>query len=405
MILAWLALMGVAHGHGAAPAVLDVLAWSNVDDGCEATPDGLVPAVVRTNIGLAAWGADVEPFAYVCPSRWTGTEGALAAASADGRQLVVARDGVIAWSADAGCTFQVTPSDPGDSVVGVARSGDGFLVAVRRFDGQPGGLIGVRDGVVQDVARWSDVSPDGVVVSGADVWVAGATPSPWAARVDGDQRVDVVSVPALEELDRLTPRVVDGTLWLTAGAGASRWLWRVQDGVATSVVGPATVLLGPTKVGDAWWASLDGEAWTSPDGLTWTDSARAVGWTCLGSLEGRPFACTFVSVDLLSPGDGQPNQTRVFSLTQIDAPDLSHCDATDGACELDWYHFGGESGWVGTQGGTCPIDARQPVDDTDEPGGSPGPDCACDSARPSGGLFGLLGLAWAARRRGRASAR
>lgn len=398
MIGAWIVLIGLAHAHGAAPAVLDVLAWSDGDDGCAATPEGEVPAVVRTNIGLAAFGADVEPFAYVCPSRWTGTEGALAAASADGQRLVVARDGVIAWSADAGCTFEVTSTDAGDSVVGVARSGQGFLVAVRRFDGEPGGLIGVEDGVVQDAARWPTASPDGVAVDGQDVWLAGATPTPWTGRLEGDALVDAVALPTLEGLDRLTPRLVDHTLWLTAGAGPSRWLWRVQDGVATAVVGPAEQLLGPARVGESWWASLDGEAWTSTDGVTWTDSGRSVGWTCLGSLEGRPFACTFTSVDVLSPGEGQPAQTRVFSLPQIDGPDLSRCDAVDGACELDWYHFGGESGWIGTQGGTCPIDARRPRDDTDEPTGTPGPDCACATARPSPGLIALLGLVWSRRR-------
>lgn len=399
MSLAWVALVGLAHAHGAAPAVLDVLAWTDSDDGCDATPDGRVPAVVRTNIGLAAWGEDVAPFAYVCPSRWTGTEGALSAASADGRELLVARDGVIAWSPDGGCTFQVTASDPGDSVVGVARDGDGFLVAVRRFDGQPSGLISVVHGEVHDLARWEDAAPDGVVVTGGQVWVSGATPAPWAARVEEGARVEDVSLPALDGLDRLTPRAVDGAVWLTAGAGGSRWLWRVDDGVATSVVGPAAALFGPARVGDAWWAALDGQAWSSPDGQVWTDSGQTVGWTCLGSLDGQPFACNFTSLDLLYPGDGLPTQSRVFSLNQIDGPELGRCDDVDGACELDWYHFGGESGWVGTQGGTCPIDARTAISDTDDPGHAPPTECGCANGGTStGGLAVLAALVWRRRR-------
>lgn len=406
LVLLWLATSGA---HGPAPAALDVLAWAGTDDGCATTPDELVPSVVRTNLGLAAWGGPIDPFGYVCPSRWGGGTGAATAADADGQQILVALDGAVATSTDGGCTFAITETDPGDSVTAVTRFGGSFFVAVRRFDASPSGLIAVTPaGGVTEAGRWPENAPDGLAVVGESLWAAGATPSPWAASVQTGVLADPVELPLTDGLDRLTPRAAGGKLWLVAGAGDARTLWSVDSGEATPVLGPASILLGPVRVGELWWAALDGEAWSSSDGVTWSDATRVVGWTCLGELAARPFACVFTNVDVLTPGDGQPTQTRVFSLTQLDPPDLTRCDAVGSQCELDWYHYGGESGWVGTQGGVCPAEARQAAPSDDDETDDPTVACGCVSGPVGASWVGVLWLAWwVPRRRARvvASAR
>ncbi|MCB9683046.1 MAG: hypothetical protein H6733_16400 [Alphaproteobacteria bacterium] len=384
-----------AFAHGPAPAALDVLTPSA--SGC-ATVDGDVPGVVRSNDGVWTHAGD-GTYTYGCPSRWGDSEQALLAVSGDGAQWLLAGADSAYWSDDGGCHADDLDLPSGDVPVTVGWSGATGWLVTRQFDAQTA-TVWTVDGALHEAATWDDAFPDGLVIDDGRVWLAGARPTPFAARLDGADRVDALPLPALDGIDRLTPRAAAGdVVFLVAGAGGERTLVRSErGGEAVTVSDPAFVILGPVPFGDGWMAVIDDVVHTAPaDGSVFTAQGDAVDWTCLDAgPDGQAWACVRDTVLRVSPDGGGYTTTSVFTLSQL-APPEPTCQDDAAACTLDWAHFGSENALDLTDPATCPGDAR--TEPGEDPDGTP---CGCTHGG-SGGALGVLlvGLAGIRRRSAR----
>lgn len=389
----WAWILSAALAHGPAPAVLDVLTWDSRAD-CDL---GLAPAILRSNIGVHRRNED-GTYAFGCPSRWGDAELALAAASGD--RVVFAGSGGVFVSEDGGCSTRSLDVPAGDTVVALRAdvgSTDAWLVT-RDFGAGTGALWRIGE-VAENVARWDDFLPDGLVVD-ADgmVWLAAALPAPslrtWGP---GGEASLAPAWPASATLDRLTPRAAaDGGVWLAAGAGADRTLWWTDGSQVVVGPGPAEALSGPVAVGEVWIAALDGRVWAQDDAGGWSDSGVDVDWTCLNPAPGGALACAQREARLVSAWSAAgPVEALVASLDQLGPPD-GGCPDPEGTCALDWLHFGGEAGLVQSSPGVCPDDPRGDVvvDDPDVVRPTPREGCGCDVAgRPwAWSLLLLLGI-------------
>jgi MYXO-CTERM domain-containing protein len=377
----------VVHAHGPAPAVLGVLTSVEPSVCGDA---GVLPGVLRTNIGLAVARGD-GTYRYVCAAMWKGSALALSAADPSGAEIVVATQGAVHVSRDGAQSF--------DQVVGV---GDSPVALVWGADG----AWGVSLDFERDVStRWSwvpgeavgswDLSPwiaDGVVVDEAGVpWLAGARPIPWLGRFD--RELEVVWSEE-RDLDRLTPRwAKQGDVAVLAGQGASRVLWDVRQDQVTELAGPAEVVLGPVGAWESRWAVLDGTLWSEVGG--WHATPEAVDWTCLEAAGGGLWACSLGGVYALDEVDDLVAGARlVFRLEQLGP----WTDAgVDEVCTADWRDNAGESGWLDSAPAVCADGVRGPL--LVAPGG-----CGCGlGGKPQGTgaalvLGMLMGRMWRRRR-------
>lgn len=379
-------LVSAALAHGPAPVALEVLAWDDAP-GCTTVPAAATPGLVRTNIGLAAHLGD-GTYDYRCPSRWGDDEQALAAASPAGTQVLLAGTQGLWWSGDGSCSAQALPLAADETPVDLRWHDGGFLFVSRNFQAQTGTLWRVADGELSRQASWSDRFVDGLGVDADGVWVSGARPSPFVARWDGAELGDDVVLPDGQEVQRLSARGGDGTVrFVVATTDAGRALWRAVGGVAQEVLAPVAVLHGPVKVSGTWLVVADGEVWQGgTDGETWAGTGTEVDWTCLREHGARAQACSLAALRVLTGwAAGEPELVDVFTMTQIGAPAPS-CDGVAGACALDWLHYAGESGWVGTLPAPCP-GAPRPIPLDGPPEVVPG--CGCSHGRP--GAAGWLG--------------
>jgi hypothetical protein len=373
----WAWMLSVAFAHGPAPAVLDVLAWDARSD-CDLTS---APAILRSNIGVHRRNAD-GTYGFGCPSRWGDAELALAVAT--GERVTFAGSGGVFVSEDGGCTTRRLEVPADDTVVALRAdvgSSDAWLVT-RDFGTGTGSLWRLGD-EAENVARWTDFLPDGLVV-GDDgvVWLAAALPVPSLRTFGaGGESALAPAWPASAPLDRLTPRAVaDGGVWLAAGAGADRTLWWTDGAQVVVGPGPAEALSGPVAVGDLWIAALDGRVFVQ-DASGWTDSGVDVDWTCLNAAPGGALACAQREARFVSAWTpAGPSEALVASLDQLGPPNEA-CPDPEGTCALDWLHFGAEAGLVQTSPGVCPDDPRGDLV-VDDPVVAPDPDegCGCDVA-------------------------
>lgn len=341
------ALATPARAHGPAPVALEVLAH-----------DGRVPTVLRTNVGLAVANGD-GTYAYVCPSRWDGNELALAAGAQNGDAILVESTGVAYLSLDRGCTFErITGEDL--YVAALAGRGDGFLMAVDEYptdlDPDRSRLLAVAaDGSVSDLPLELPGAIDGLVTTPTGVLIAGHRPVGFVATEDGAVATfDTTS-------SRLTPRAEGGgDVWLRTVEGSAVTLARLgADGVLGIPDLRATTVQGPVLVSGAWYALFDGALFVWGDGA-W-DYVDEVTFTCLRSFGDRNFACSLAALfELDEPFAGFiPETTPVFSMAQLGPPRVcGDADAVE-ACDLDWAHFGGESGWLDTLPATSPTSPRR----------------------------------------------
>ena len=316
-------------------------------------------------------------YVYGCPSRWGDAEQALIGASADERTLVFGSSDALWASRDQGCTATRLDMEPGQVPVALLGYDEGVWALTRDFDAGTARLWDVREDQLRRAAGFEDALPTGMAEGAGALWFAGVEPELFLSRLDGEVLQPGFEFAAGLEADALTLMPSDGRLmWVRASVAGARQLWRAGAGEeVTRVFEAERSLHGPVPVDGRHLLVADGEAYRSDDERTWS-SIGPVDWTCLGRVEGRAYACSLSA--LLSLDDAQGNTRPLMSLEQVAAPD-DRCPDPDGLCELDWFHFGGESGWVDTTPATCPLTPREPLDGT-----------GCGCAQPVGGI----GWAW-----------
>jgi len=152
-------------------------------------------------------------------------------------------------------------------------------------------------------------------------------------------------------------------------------------------------LLGPVHAPYVDVAVVDGALWWTFGGA-WEPHGATVDWTCLQTgPDGLPWACAQDALFQVQGVDvGGPMQVLAASLRQL-GPPLEGCDDVQGACALDWLHFGGEAGFVETSPAVCPDEVRTPL-----PAPTPDAGCGCASSPPAVG-WAWLALGLARRRR------
>ncbi|HJL17928.1 MAG TPA: hypothetical protein RMH99_19845 [Sandaracinaceae bacterium LLY-WYZ-13_1] len=359
LAIAAVCLLGAlpARAHGPAPVALEVLAH-----------DGGAPTWLRTNVGLARARGD-GTYEYVCPSRWDDNELARAAVSLDGDSILVHSHGVAYLSRDAGCTFEAI-TDDALYVTAAAGTADGFLLVAEDYpdDADPDAsrLLEVVDGALRPVEPPFPGRIDGVLGTASGDVLAGPG---FVAGPAG------AITPLALDASRVTPRAVGdgGLLWLHATGGGATWLVRIEDGAV--IEGPPhDVIHGPVAVGGRWIAIFDGVVHERSGG-DWTPLGEPA-WTCLGARGARSFACSLSGTWALQGEDLLAESELVFSMRQLAPPRACGDAEATRACELDWLHFGGESGWLDTAPARTPTEPRRP------PGG-----CA---ARPGRGGSWIL---------------
>lgn len=312
-----------------------------------------------------------------------------------------------------------------------------------------------------DLAEWR--SPDGTA---RGLLVMGARPSLalWLATFDTDSADSALSWSALAEdlppaadlqdLSRISLRAItdDGTLWLQTTFGTARRLWLASphlpsphegdlpdpsafagglplQWVTTQPSQPdVDVILGPVWMEGQWWAVFGGKlSWfpaipSAPPALpteqaVWT-LGQAVDWTCLRARQDAVHACAlFRLMHVTDMGDATaspvvpPTANIIFTFDNL-GPPLRGCPSPDpntvAACESDWFHYGGESGFVNRDpidlygdvvtvpklddpdasdasdtpqqnADTSTINPTDPTDDTASTPSEPSDDCACTS--------------------------
>lgn len=363
-----------ASAHGPAPVALEVLAL-----------DGDEPALVHTNVGLAASNGD-GTYAYVCPSRWDGNERALAVASPDGQRVLVHSAGVAFLSRDGGCAFEPLALED-RYVTAAAPGGAGFvLLAEGLADPSLSEVLEVGpDGAPSALSLELPAPADGLSATSSGLLLSGAGPPSFVVLWDGITTTSLFE--GASEASRAVPLAYDGeTAWLlTTGSGLGPAIVPVTDGALGEPRPFERSAHGPVRHAGRWLAVLDGRLSELVDGA-WVARGE-VPWTCLRSYEGRIFAC---SLEVLSELEGAapiPDAVPRFSMRQLGPPEICGDEEAIAACERDWAHFGGESGWLETD------PARGPT----EPRRTPG----CAMAPGRGGSWWWLGLAaLALRRRG-----
>jgi hypothetical protein len=344
---------GLAQAHGPAPAPLDVLSG-------EATSPGLV----RASVGLASRLPD-GAYEYVCPSRWDGNERALAAASEDGRRVLVHSAGVAYRSLDGGCTFEAVTSDA-LYVTAAVRWGGGFLLSAEGYpeddDSDRSQLWAVDEAGTRALPLDVGVIDALLSVEGGAL-LAGARPAPFVARLGDDGTLaPLASWPSPSEWRRLSPRAAssEGTWLVARDADVARVILVRADGSVED--GPAhDVIHGPVRVGARWVALFDGVLHQRMEG-TWM-AVGEVPWTCLGVVGGAPYACSLEGLFALrdDPAVPTPVAEPSFSLRQLGPPrDCGDADQ-NAACVRDWAHFGGESGWLDSAPARTPSAPRGPL--------------------------------------------
>jgi MYXO-CTERM domain-containing protein len=342
---------GLARAHGPAPAPLDVL-----------TGTSAVPGLVRSSVGLASRLPD-GTYEYVCPSRWDGNERALAAARADGQEVLVHSAGVAYHSRDGGCTFaEVT--DGAIYVTAAVSWGDGFLVVAEGYpeDSDPDRSLVFRwhEGTLR-AWPWEGGVIDGALSIEGGVVVSGARPEPFVAVLE-QTGASSRAVPAMPELRRLTPRAeAGGAVWLAARDGDAGRLVQVAIDGAIEDGALHDVAHGPVRLGARWLAVLDGVLHEHPIGPGAWRAVGQVPWTCLGTVGLEPYACSLEGLFALRDDGAMPTAIPSFSMRQLGPPRA--CGDADqvSACRRDWAHFGGESGWVDTAPARTPTEPRRPL--------------------------------------------
>lgn len=329
----WLVLLvSPARAHGPAPAVLEVL---RVDS------EGR-PTLMRTSVGLVESRGD-GTYGYLCPSLWGGNELARSFALADGSVVVI--DAGSLWRSDGTRTRFVRDEtlELAFAVRDVATDGDRLFVLARERLGSGLGRSALF--ALGDAPTFVDDHPtDLALVDGAPL---AFTPTPSACDFGGCTALD------FDAVDLLALRAVDvDALHLLATTDVRRLLHVERDGGEVHAGPSGERVLGPVRLGERRVAIVDSIAYEL-DGTTWRALDGTHPWTTLDEVEGHVLASTLEGVFHL---DGSLDaSTLVFRFVQLGGPREEH----EATCTLDWAHFGGESGWVGTRPADAPEGERQ----------------------------------------------
>lgn len=354
---------GRAYAHGPAPAVLEVLA---------ANADGR-PTLLRTSVGLAE-ARDDGTYGYLCPSLWGGNELARAVALADGRVVVIDAGALYVSDANRSVFERDEMLERAFAVRDVAAEGNTLFVLARErtLDGLGRSALFAYG----ESPSFLDETPDGLLAIEGTAFAT--APSPSLCDADGCRRIDA------EPVDRLVLRGADDdAFWLLATTDV-RELWRVDRATLAVTPGPSgELVLGPVTIDGRPTAIVDGLVHRYEDGA-WV-AGEEVAWSAFDAVGGHAFVASLDGVFAVT--DSLVTPRLVFRFAQLGPAREEH----DALCALDWTHFGGEAGWLGTAPATDPEGARRQLDPS--AGG-------CDvAASPSTAWLAALALFWTARRR------
>ncbi len=391
---------------GAIPATREVLGLASVDS-CPTIPDGTIPLLVRTSVGLMASRGD-GTYAFGCPDLWGGGDPKVAT-NVDATEIWYVANGKALSSLNGGCTLEPVGLPEGLGAVDVIFWRDAFWVLAAASDGTSGGALLKWDGsAFLALVSWTDFRPNAMLSAPGNVlWVTSLDPRARVRRLDltggvsGDSSLGDLP-DAIENLIRFEPTAADeDEAWFVLEQAGKQWTWHAETVVGdngpiviwTAMPDHKRLVLGPVKVGDSWLASIDNVLQKS-DELTgvWTPTDITLPWTCLGQQGDRVLACTvdkIVQVDSYEE-DGTPNTTDVFSFAQVAEPDSVCSSAT---CDRAFTDFLTASDLLAR-----PDVAVCPDGTTAADLGPSGCACATDAA-PLGAWTGAAGVLWALRRR------
>lgn len=392
-------LIGAALAQDGAPVVaLEALSLPS-DSGCTELPEAQVPRVLRTTRGLALLREE-GAYTFGCASDFGGDPDAPAASSPDGRELLVAGDGGVWYSANAGCNpvpIDVGAGEPVDALYWRQA----FWVIQRDFGAGESRLLRIDAGTPTTVLTWTDFHPDGMAPEDTEyLWLAGVTPSVQVRRVGflGGLTGDVPLLPLPEDIrdvEHVEPRGGrNGEAWLVVSRRQSEWTWfgeelpngevRIRD----TGERPRTVL-GPAWYQGRWMAAFDLMLQTSQVGDGgWTPSGDRVSWTCLQDVGEHTFACT-VEAFLSLTGALPPTETEVFRAVQLAGPEPACAPSV--TCDDDWADVVAMEALDPENQAVCP-DGRT-LEDLE------GPACTCRHAQTP--WWAVLLVPWLHRRRSR----
>lgn len=323
-----------AHAHGPAPAVLEVL---------QVDANGR-PTLLRTSVGLAEARGD-GTYGYLCPSLWSGNELARSFVTNDGSVVVI----------DAGSLWRSDPTrtrfdrdeelEASFAVRDVATDGDRVFVLAR--ERLPSGLGRSALFALGEPPTFLDGHPTDLATrDGAPL---ASAPTPSLCTLEGCEPI------AHDAVDLLTVRAIEPDAIFLLATTDTRCLLRAsRDGGELGAVeaGPCGErVLGPVRLGGRLVAIVDEVAYEH-DGA-WRVLEGTHPWASLDSVDGHVLASTLEGVFRLDGSLDAP--TLVFRFVQLDGPRPEH----EATCTLDWAHFGGESGWVGTEPADAPDGERQ----------------------------------------------
>lgn len=308
---------------------------------CPTVPDGFVPGIVSTTVGLANHRGD-GTFTWVCPSHWGGSWEPEVAADPTGDLLVVVADGRVFQSTDGGCRFAnllvpdagVVPTETfwwrdGAWVVGLDEADRS--TALYRVQGDQLDRLATLRGLLAD-----DVAPG----DASTLWAVGMRPAPGAYRLafaGGLAGADVL-LTDLPPTDRVASLTVGGAdddeAWVLARRGTSTGVWFAQhepsgvtlweealDDNAAAI--SARFVLGPVLYDGVWVALFDNALYSAGQltGGFFPVGSQAT-WTGMQRVGGQLFASS--PTELLAvpsfDGDLNPVTEAVFALPQLVAP-------------------------------------------------------------------------------------
>ncbi len=346
--LAWVLTSRAAFAHPIPPVTISVLETGTLVTGESS------PAFVNTSFGLARAAGDGS-FHYICPSRWDGNSRALAYRS--GETLLVLSFGVAYLSFDAGCTFAAL--DLGEPVVSAHIVEGRFALLVgtrasRRI------LLVDEQGDTQALTLDFPARPDGLLGQSNALWVTGAGPPAFVARVAGASSENIFVAEEGTEMNwgaRVIPVAADSAgVWLELSGGTLA-LARVESAGLVDSRDFTLSRRGPVNLDGRTLAMFD-QVLHEWDGAGWTASSER-SWDCLQQYGERVFACSGSStLELVSSAAGE-EERPYFSMLQIGAPESCGDDGADLVCENEWLHYSGESGWAETDPALDPVSPRR----------------------------------------------
>jgi hypothetical protein len=304
------------------------------------------PTLLRTSVGLAEARGD-GTYGYLCPSLWSGNELARSFVTGDGRVVVI--DAGSLWRSDPNrARFERDEAlEEAFAVRDAATAGERVFVLAR--ERLPSGLGRSALFALGEPPTFLDDHPSDLATrDGAPL---ASAPTPSLCSLEGCAPI------ANDAVDLLAIRAVEPDALFLLATTDTRCLLRVsRDGDTLGAVdaGPCGErVLGPVWLGGRRVAIVDGVAYDATSTGAWRELGGVHPWASLDSVDGHVLASSLDGVFRLDAS--LDASTLVFRFVQLGGPRAEH----EELCTLDWAHFGGESGWVGTEPADDPEGERQ----------------------------------------------